>query len=84
MRELSVRIAVAVIKEAVRLGLSRREGIPWEEDGGGDEKQLVGWVRGLMWRPEYREMRKVDAGEGQRGAMGEIGVGSVRRMGKEV
>ena len=78
-----MRIAVAVIKEAVSQGLARREGIPWTS-GSEDQRPLEEWVRAQMWRPEYRELVRVGPKEARREAMGEIGVGSARRLAREV
>lgn len=50
VREISVHIAKAVIKQAVDEGLAREENIP-EDDG-----ELEEWVREQMWEPRYREL----------------------------
>lgn len=54
VRELSVRIAKAVIKQAVEEGLATEKGIPEDED------DLDAWVREQMWEPRYRELKRVD------------------------
>ncbi|PNS13939.1 NAD-dependent malic enzyme, mitochondrial [Sphaceloma murrayae] len=66
VRRISVGIATAVIKEAVKSGLATVEGIPDAED-------LRDWIEVQMWKPEYREYKKVDAGEGTAEAKGEMG-----------
>lgn len=50
VRDVSVTVASAVIKQAVEEGLAQREGIP-------EGKELEAWVRAQMWWPEYREYR---------------------------
>jgi malate dehydrogenase (oxaloacetate-decarboxylating) len=50
VRRVSVAIAVAVIKAAVKEGLAQREGIP------GDDEELEEWVRIQMWEPRYRDL----------------------------
>jgi malate dehydrogenase (oxaloacetate-decarboxylating) len=57
VKEISVKIASAVIKTSVEEGLAQEKGIP-EEDG-----QLEEWVRAQMWRPEYRELVKTEGGK---------------------
>ncbi|KAL9625409.1 MAG: hypothetical protein Q9160_000472 [Pyrenula sp. 1 TL-2023] len=53
VREISVRIAVSVVREAEREGLATVEGIPKQED---EEKDLEEWVRAQMWEARYREL----------------------------
>ena len=53
VREVSVRIAMAVIRQAVGEGLAQQEGIPR------DEGEMEEWVREQMWEAEYRELVKV-------------------------
>lgn len=50
VREMSVKIAMAVIKTAVDEGYARREGIPK------DDEELEEWVRVQMWRATYRDL----------------------------
>ncbi|KAF7504580.1 hypothetical protein GJ744_002075 [Endocarpon pusillum] len=50
VREISVKIAMAVIKSAVSEGHAQRKDIP--EDGG----ELEEWVRVQMWEAKYREL----------------------------
>jgi malate dehydrogenase (oxaloacetate-decarboxylating) len=57
VREVSVKIACAVIKMSVEEGLAQEKDIP-TEDG-----ELAEWVRAQMWRPEYRELIKVEGGK---------------------
>ncbi|KKA25923.1 Malic enzyme [Rasamsonia emersonii CBS 393.64] len=52
VREISVHIAKAVIKCAMREGLAQEKDIPME-DGELDE-----WIRTQMWDPEYRPLVK--------------------------
>lgn len=67
MREISVKIAAAVIRKAVAEGLAQEQGIP-EEDG-----ELEEWIRVQMWKAEYRPLRKVEAAGASRAARGEAG-----------
>ena len=73
VREISVHIAKAVIKQAVEEGLATEKDIP-EDDG-----ELEEWVREQMWYPKYRPLVKVDAREASRMAKGEMGIGGRRR-----
>lgn len=50
VREISVRVAKAVIKQAVGEGLAREKEIP-DNDG-----ELEEWVREQMWKPRYRQL----------------------------
>ena len=50
VREISVHIAKAVIKQAVDESLAREKKIP------GDDGELEEWVREQMWEPRYREL----------------------------
>ena len=51
VREISVKIAAAVIKQAVQDGLAQRE-VP-----SGDE-ELEKWIRGQMWQAQYSPLVK--------------------------
>lgn len=50
VREISVKIAMAVIKTAVQEGYAQREEIP------GEDKELEEWVRVQMWETRYRDL----------------------------
>ncbi|KOS17575.1 NAD-dependent malic enzyme [Escovopsis weberi] len=50
--EASVRVAAGVVRAAVEGDVAGREGIPR------DEGPLRDWVRGAMWEPEYRPLRR--------------------------
>ena len=52
VREISVKIAKAVIKQALEEGLATEEGIPKNDD-------LDEWVREQMWEPRYRPLKRV-------------------------
>lgn len=56
VREISVHIAKAVIRQAINEGLAREKGIP------GDDGELEEWVREQMWEPRYRELVSKQAG----------------------
>lgn len=68
VREISVHIARAVIKQAVEEGLAQEEGIPTKDE------ELEEWVREQMWDPVYRPLRKVEKEKATRHAKGEMGV----------
>ena len=70
VREISVKIAAAVIKKAVEEKLAQQEGIP-ENDS-----DLEEWIRAQMWDPQYRELKKVDPVQASREAKGEAGTSS--------
>ena len=72
VREISVHIAKAVIKQAVAEGLATEKGIP-DDDGKLDE-----WVREQMWEPRYRELIRVSERQASRHAKGELGIGRVK------
>lgn len=67
VKEVSVRVARAVIRKAVREGVAREEGIP-EQDG-----ELEEWIKAQMWEPEYRELKLVEVADATRLAKGELG-----------
>ena len=54
VRDVSVRVAMAVVRTAVEEGLATVEGIPDARDGG-EEDELERWVRAQMWEPVYRD-----------------------------
>ncbi|KAL2876256.1 NAD-dependent malic enzyme, mitochondrial [Colletotrichum sp. CLE4] len=76
VRDVSVRVARAVIKAAVKEDVATEEGIPE-----GDE-DLDEWIREQMWSPEYRPLKLVEFSEASREAKGEMKVaGSFSRVG---
>jgi malate dehydrogenase (oxaloacetate-decarboxylating) len=68
VREISVHIAKAVIKQAVQEGLAQEKGIPNEDE------DLEEWVREQMWDPVYRPLRRVKREDASRDAKGELGI----------
>jgi malate dehydrogenase (oxaloacetate-decarboxylating) len=68
VREISVHIARAVIKQAVEEGLAQEKGIP------DNEEDLEEWIREQMWDAGYRPLRLVDKQNANRHAKGEMGV----------
>jgi malate dehydrogenase (oxaloacetate-decarboxylating) len=54
VREISVGVAAAVIKQAVKDGLAQEKDIPC------NDKELDEWIREQMWDAKYRLLRKVD------------------------
>lgn len=73
VREISVQIAKAVIKQAVEEGLATEKDIPE------DDADLEEWVREQMWEPRYRRLVHVEAHGASRHAKGEMGIGGVNR-----
>ena len=53
VREISVKIAKAVIKQASDEGLATEKGIPTNDD------DLDEWVRAQMWEARYRTLKRV-------------------------
>jgi malate dehydrogenase (oxaloacetate-decarboxylating) len=52
VREISVRIAAAVIRQAVRVGLAQKE-VPSEDE------ELEKWIKRQMWEAWYSPLKKV-------------------------
>ena len=67
VREISVKIAAAVIKKAKEEKLTQQEGIPEDDD------ELEAWIRAQMWDAEYRQLKKVEHGQATRAAKGQAG-----------
>ncbi|KAK8166280.1 hypothetical protein IWX90DRAFT_401756 [Phyllosticta citrichinensis] len=74
VRDISVRIAHAVIRAAQAEGLATQGGIP------GDDGELDAWIAEQMWEPVYRPLRRVGREEASRFARGEAGSASTKRM----
>lgn len=75
VREISVKIAMAVIKKAVEEGLNQEKDIPEDDD------ELEEWVREQMWEARYRELQLVHPHEAGALAKGEAGSKSAIRGG---
>ena len=73
VRKISVKIAAAVIKQAVQDDLAQEKDIP------SDDKDLEEWIGEQMWEAEYRPLRKVSKEAGNRVAKGEAGSTGVPR-----
>jgi malate dehydrogenase (oxaloacetate-decarboxylating) len=67
VREVSVEIAAAVIKTAIKEGLSQQEEIPE------DDTVLRDWIREQMWEADYRVLNKVSLEKATALAKGEVG-----------
>jgi malate dehydrogenase (oxaloacetate-decarboxylating) len=67
VRAVSVEIAAAVIKAAMKEGLSQEDDIPQ------DETVLRDWIREQMWDAEYRALHKVSPNDADKLAKGEAG-----------
>ena len=52
VREISVHIAKAVIRQAVQEGLATKKDIPTEEG-------IEDWVRAQMWDSRYRQLQEI-------------------------
>ena len=76
VRELSVHIAKAVIKQAVEEGLAQEEGIP------DNDALLEEWIREQMWDPTYRDLKLVESHTASRQAKGLLGAASTSRTAK--
>lgn len=74
VRGVSVRIAKAVIQEAVKEELNEEKDIP------SDDEELEEWIVDQMWEPRYRPLKLVSPEEADAQARGEAGVASARRM----
>ena len=68
VREISVRIARDVIKQAVEEGLAQEKGIP------DNDEDLEEWIREQMWDPKYRPLKLVSKDTASRHAKGEMGI----------
>lgn len=68
VREISVHIARAVIKQAVEEGLATEKGIPTKD------AELEEWIREQMWDAVYRPLKRVEREGAGRHARGEAGV----------
>lgn len=67
VREISVHIARAVIKQAIEEGVATEEGIPTNDE------DLEEWIREQMWDPAYRPLNLVDKSTATKHAKGELG-----------
>jgi malate dehydrogenase (oxaloacetate-decarboxylating) len=67
VREISVHIARAVIKQAVEEGLAQEKGIP------NNDEDLEEWIREQMWDPAYRPLKLVDRKTADKHAKGQMG-----------
>lgn len=67
VRNISVGIAKAVIKQAVEEGLNGEKEIPTNDE------ELEEWIREQMWNAEYRPLRKVGIENASRVAKGKAG-----------
>ena len=76
VREISVRIASAVIKQSITEGLATEKEIPE------DDKELEEWVREQMWEPRYRPLVRVGKEQASAHRRGEAGVKSGKREAK--
>jgi malate dehydrogenase (oxaloacetate-decarboxylating) len=68
VREISVHIARAVIKQSVEEGLAQEKGIPTNDE------DLEEWIREQMWDAKYRPLKLVDKETASRNAKGQLGI----------
>lgn len=68
VRDISVKIAMAVIKQAVKDGMNEEKDIPTSDD------ELEEWVREQMWEPRYSPLQKVSEEQASKTELGEVGV----------
>lgn len=73
VREISVKIAAAVIRQAEKEELNQEKEIPQEEG------ELEEWIRAQMWDAKYRELKKVEVEDASRAAKGEAGSKGIER-----
>ena len=73
VREISVHIAKAVIRQAIEEGLSTEKEIPDNDD------DLEEWIREQMWDARYRPLIRVDKDKASKHGRGEAGVSGVQR-----
>ena len=76
VREISVHVAKAVIKQAIEEDLATEKDIP-END-----KDLEEWIREQMWEPRYRPLVRVDQEKASKHGRGELGTGGVAKQAK--
>lgn len=74
VRETSTYVAAAVIKAAVTEGLAQNSDIPADDD------EIRQWVIKHMWKPEYRDMERVEVNSASSVEKGETGLGAVKHM----
>lgn len=76
VREITVHVAKAVIKQAVQEDLATEKDIP------GNEEDLEEWIREQMWEPRYRPLVRVEREKASKFGRGELGVGGVKKEAK--
>ncbi|KAF2168467.1 hypothetical protein M409DRAFT_65437 [Zasmidium cellare ATCC 36951] len=74
VRDISVKIAAGVIRQAEKDGVAQEEGIPKED------ADLEEWIEEQMWTPRYRSLRKVGIEGASRAARGEAGSKGMERV----
>lgn len=74
VREISVKIAAAVIRQAEKEGLNQETEIPK------DDEELEEWIRAQMWEARYRPMKQVEVENASRAARGEAGSKGIEKV----
>lgn len=77
VREISVHVAKAVIKQAIDEDLATEKDIPRKDE------DLEEWIREQMWEPRYRPLVRVDREKASRHGRGELGVSGVGKAAKD-
>lgn len=72
VREVSVKVAAAVIRASIKEGLNQENEIPETKE------DLEEWIREQMWTPEYRPLKLVVEEDASAHAKGEAGSNGVR------
>ncbi|PVH95812.1 NAD-dependent malic enzyme 1 [Periconia macrospinosa] len=75
VREISVKIAKNVIRQAVKEGLAQEKDMPESDE------DLEEWIREQMWDAKYRPLALVKEDEASTFAKGQAGAGSHHRRG---
>ena len=69
VRDVSVRVALEVVRAAVAEGVATERDIPVDDD-----QDLEDWIREQMWDPVYRPLRRVEPEVADRAAKAELKV----------
>jgi malate dehydrogenase (oxaloacetate-decarboxylating) len=76
VREISVHVAKAVIKQSIEEGLATEKDIPENDE------DLEEWIREQMWEPRYRPLVRVDQEKASKHGRGELGTRGVAKQAK--
>ena len=76
VRDISVHVAKAVIKQSVEEDLATEKDIPEQDE------DLEEWIREQMWEPKYRPLIRVEKDKARKLGRGEAGCGGVAKRAK--